>query len=74
MQGREKMINTIYLNNEPFFCYNPITEKVNCLDGWQDTKEPHDIKYYKPWEKTRGNILPIWFENDCGKQITFLIK
>ena len=47
---------------------------LNCLIHNDDIQEQHDISNYKSWKTTPGKINPIWFENDCVKQITFLIE
>lgn len=83
------MISIIYVNHKPLLCFDktPVQallfikeisiKKYNAVHYdciLKNKLEQHDISNYKPWKKTSGKIKPIWFENDCGKQITFLIE
>lgn len=36
--------------------------------------EPHDITLNPVYKKMGEKVLPVWFTNSHGSQITFLIK
>lgn len=36
--------------------------------------EPRDISFHPLYKKMGENVKPVWFENNHGRQITFLIE
>ena len=72
----QERCTNVLLEQSMFFkklAYHLNSDRIHIFLDYLHTGEDFfDISHY--YKKMADNIKPIWFENDHGKQITFLIE